>query len=79
MTDIRPLAEGDTVAPDGTPFRRVRMSDDMWEKFREAVERAEPELDRSKVIREFVRWYTGETNDLPRRPDEAPKRRGRGA
>ncbi|WP_165969341.1 hypothetical protein [Actinomadura sp. KC06] len=54
-----------------TPFRRVRMSDDMWGRFGEAVANAEPELDRSKVLREFVRWYIGETDDLPRRP--APK------
>lgn len=59
---------GATMPPQGTPFRRVRMDDDMWERFGEAVREAEPELDRSKVIREFVRWYIGETNDLPRRP-----------
>ncbi|MFC4050041.1 hypothetical protein ACFOY4_10130 [Actinomadura syzygii] len=47
------------------------MSDDMWARFGEAVENAEPELDRSKVIREFVRWYIGETDDLPRRPRPA--------
>jgi metal-responsive CopG/Arc/MetJ family transcriptional regulator len=62
---------------DGTPFRRIRMTDDMWEKFQDAVEQAEPELDRSKVIREFIRWYLGETNDLPRRPEAAPEHRGR--
>lgn len=59
---------GDAVPPQGTPFRRVRMDDDMWEKFGNAVKQAEPELDRSKVMREFVRWYIGETDDLPRRP-----------
>jgi hypothetical protein len=59
---------GDAVSPQGTPFRRIRMDDDMWERFGNAVEQAEPELDRSKVMREFVRWYIGETNDLPRRP-----------
>lgn len=62
------LTMGDAVAPPGTPFRRVRMDDDMWSRFNEAVREAEPELDRSKVIREFVRWYLGETDDLPRRP-----------
>lgn len=62
---------GDAVPPPGTPFRRVRMDDDMWARFDEAVRKAEPELDRSKVIREMVRWYIGETDDLPRRPKAA--------
>jgi hypothetical protein len=60
---------------DGTPFRRIRMADGMWEAFDTAVRRAEPELDRSKVLREFVRWYVGETDDLPRRPSPGPHRR----
>lgn len=68
----QPTTIGITVPPPGTPFRRVRMDDEMWRRFDEAVRTAEPELDRSKVIREFVRWYIGETNDLPRRP-EGPK------
>jgi hypothetical protein len=59
---------GVTMAPPGTPFRRVRMDDEMWTRFGEAVRAAEPELDRSKVLREFVRWYVGDTDDLPRRP-----------
>jgi hypothetical protein len=54
-----------------TPFRRVRMDVEMWDAFGKAIEQAEPELDRSKVIREFVRWYIGETNSLPRRPRRA--------
>jgi hypothetical protein len=78
MTDLKTV-QGDPLAAEGTPFRRIRMPDDMWEHFRVAVARGEPELDRSKVLREFIRWYVGETNDLPRRPDEAPKRRGRSA
>lgn len=59
---------GDAVPPPGTPFRRIRMDDEMWDRFDKAVKQAEPELDRSKVVREFVRWYIGETDDLPRRP-----------
>jgi metal-responsive CopG/Arc/MetJ family transcriptional regulator len=47
------------------------MDDEMWARFDEAVRSAEPELDRSKVIREFIRWYIGETDDLPRRPPRA--------
>jgi predicted GIY-YIG superfamily endonuclease len=48
-------------------FRRIRV-DDMWDRFGQAIREAEPELDRSRVIREMVRWYIGETDDLPRRP-----------
>ena len=57
------------TTPNGTPLRRIRIPAVMWERFGEAVRDAEPELDRSKVIREFVRWYLGEINDLPRRPE----------
>ncbi len=67
---MQPKPIGADVPP--TPFRRVRMDDDMWTRFGDAVAEAEPELDRSKVLREFVRWYLGETNDLPRRPHEKP-------
>lgn len=65
---------GVTVPPQGTPFRQIRMDKSMWDHFGAAVTTAEPELDRSKVIREFVRWYIGDTDDLPRRP--AVKDRG---
>jgi len=48
---------------------RIRMPADMWERFGAAIRQAEPELDRSKVIREFVRWYLGDdAGRLPRRP-----------
>ena len=57
-----------------TPFRRVRMNDDMWTRFGEAVAAAEPELDRSKVLREFVRWYIGDAKELPRRPESTDYR-----
>lgn len=67
-SELQPKSIGALVPP--TPFRRVRMDDDMWTRFGDAVTQAEPELDRSKVMREFVRWYLGETNDLPRRPHD---------
>lgn len=50
-------------------YRQLRVSHDLWSPFGDAVRNAEPELDRSKVIREFVRWYVGDTDDLPRRPE----------
>ena len=50
-------------------LRRVRMPDDLWERFDKAVKRAEPELDRSKILRQFVRWYVGDEGaKLPERP-----------
>ena len=58
-----------STASSGT-CRQFRMGG-IWDAFGEAIEQAEPELDRSKVIREFVRWYIGETNSLPRRPRRA--------
>jgi hypothetical protein len=67
------------VADTDADMARIRMPGDMWEKFRVAIKLGEPELDRSKVVREFVRWYIGESNDLPRRPEAAPKHRGRSA
>lgn len=74
MTEIT-TAPGDSLAAEGTPFRRIRMASEMWDKFAEAVAEAEPELDRSKVVREFIRWYTGDTDDLPRRPRAKGKKR----
>ncbi|MEO3787667.1 hypothetical protein ABGB12_30445 [Actinocorallia sp. B10E7] len=56
--------------PPGTPFRRIRMDDEMWNALAAAVAKADPELDRSKVIRQLVRWYIGETDHLPRRPEQ---------
>lgn len=51
-----------------TPGRLIRVDSDLWERFGAAVSDAEPELDRSKVIREFIRWYLGDKRELPRRP-----------
>ncbi|GAA4929022.1 hypothetical protein GCM10023224_05530 [Streptomonospora halophila] len=51
--------------------RKLRTSDDLWERFAAAVERSpDPEADMSKVLRSFVRWYVGEPGaELPRRPE----------
>lgn len=64
---VKPTIGGE-VAP-GTPFRRIRMDQAMWDALGAAVEKADPELDRSKIIRQFARWYIGETDNLPRRPE----------
>jgi hypothetical protein len=68
VTDTRAVTKGDAVPQPGTPFRRIRMDQATWDDFEEAVERANPALNRSLVIRMFVLWYTGRTDDLPQRP-----------
>lgn len=62
------------MPPRGETFRRIRMPDEMWEAFNRAVQTADPELDRSKVIRQFIRYYIGETDEMPRRPGRRPAR-----
>jgi hypothetical protein len=59
-------------------LRRFRTTDDLWERFSDAVERGpDPEADMSKVLRSFVRWYVGEPSaKLPERPE--PKENGDG-
>ena len=54
-----------------TEVRRFRTTDDLWERFADAVERGpDPEADMSKVLRSFVRWYVGESGaEIPKRPD----------
>lgn len=51
----------------GTTPRRIRIDDDLWSRFGEAVQAVDPDSDRSRVIRRMVRWYLGEA-DLPERP-----------
>lgn len=50
--------------------RRFVTTDELWEQFAQAVtESPDPEADRSKVLRTFVRWYVGEPGaELPKRP-----------
>lgn len=57
------------VAPEGTPFRRIRMDDDLWERLDEAVKRADPDDNRSAVLRRFARWYVGDIDQVPQRPE----------
>lgn len=54
-----------------TGLRRFRTSDELWERFGQAVENGpDAEADRSKVLRTFIRWYIGESGaKLPERPD----------
>lgn len=52
-------------------LRRFRTTNDLWERFNEAVKRSpDPEADMSKVLRAFVRWYVNEPGaKLPERPE----------
>lgn len=65
---------GHTGTMEGTPFRRVRMDGDLWERLEEAVKRADPDSNRSAVLRKFARWYVGDINEMPARPE--PSRGG---
>lgn len=61
----------------GTPFRRIRMDDDLWDRLDEAVKRADPDSNRSALLRKFARWFVGDVDELPRRP-EPPQRQDQG-
>jgi hypothetical protein len=60
--------KADTMAPDGTPFRKIRMDNDLWERLEDAARRADPDSNRSVIIRRFARWYVGDIDELPQRP-----------
>jgi hypothetical protein len=62
------IRRDDDVA-EGTPFRRIRMDDDLWERLDEAVKRADPDDNRSALLRRLARWYVGDINEMPKRPE----------
>lgn len=66
------VRKDNTVAAPGTPFRRIRMDDDLWERLDEAAKRMDPDSNRSAVLRRFARWYVGDIDEMPQRPE--PKR-----
>ena len=74
MAVNRTVTGEDDMAPEGTPFRRIRMDDDLWERLDEAVKRADPDSNRSVVIRRFARWFVGDIDEMPTRPE--PRRTG---
>lgn len=53
-------------------LRRVRLDDDLWGRLDEAAMRMDPDSNRSAVLRRFARWYVGDIDEMPQRPD--PKR-----
>ena len=77
MADSETVTGDQDMAPEGTPFRRIRMDDDLWERLDEAVRRADPDDNRSALIRRLARWYVGDIDEIPRRPE--PKRPDRSA
>jgi hypothetical protein len=53
----------------------VRISAELWDQFGDAVRRAypdsDPRVDRSAVVRQFIRWYVRHADArLPERPPE---------
>jgi hypothetical protein len=71
VTHTRPDT-GDHVPQEGTPFRRIRLDDDLWERLEIAAKRADPDSNRSAVLRKFARWFVGDIDEMPKRPE--PKR-----
>lgn len=52
----------------GTPFRRIRMDNDLWERLETAAKTADPDSNRSALLRKFARWYVGDIDEMPQRP-----------
>lgn len=74
MADSKTVTGADDMAAEGTPFRRIRMDDDLWERLDEAVKRADPDSNRSALLRKFARWYVGDIDEMPHRPQpKAPE------
>jgi hypothetical protein len=63
--------KGDAGGQEGTPFRRIRMDDDLWKRLDEAAKRADPDSNRSALLRRFARWYVGDIGEAPIRPPKA--------
>jgi hypothetical protein len=72
VTDKRP-DNGEHVAQEGTPFRRIRMDDDLWRRLDESAKRADPDSNRSALLRKFARWYVGDIDEMPQRPAPKPE------
>ena len=76
MADSKTVTGADDMAAEGTPFRRIRMDEDLWERLDEAVKRADPDSNRSALLRKFARWYVGDIDEMPMRPE--PRHPGQG-
>lgn len=69
MTDTVADRRADTMPTDATPFRKIRMDADLWQRLEEAAKRADPDANRSVILRRFARWYVGDIDDMPQRPE----------
>jgi hypothetical protein len=49
-----------------TPRQTIRVEKELWDKAGHAV----GDRKRGSVIRDFLRWLTHETDELPRRPEK---------
>jgi hypothetical protein len=45
------------------------MDGDLWERLEEAVKRADPDDNRPALLRRFARWYVGDIDQMPKRPE----------
>jgi hypothetical protein len=55
-----------------TPLQNFRVDTGLWDRFDQAVRRADPDSDRSKTLRQFVAWYVREPGaKMPARPPAA--------
>jgi hypothetical protein len=72
MAVNRTVTGDDDMAPEGTPFRRVRMDDDLWERLDEAVKQMDPDDNRSAWLRRCARYCVGDIDEMPRRPEPTP-------
>ena len=68
MTDTMADRKADSMATEPTPFRRIRMDDDLWKRLDVAAKAADPDSNRSALLRKFARWYIGDIDEMPQRP-----------
>jgi hypothetical protein len=72
VAHTRPDTGGTEMPQEGTPLRKIRMDDDLWQRLEEAAKRADPDSNRTVILRKFARWYVGDIDEMPQRPE--PKR-----
>lgn len=57
--------------PGPVGYRNLKMEDELWKRFEEAVKRADPDANRSMILRRLARWFVGDIDEMPRRPQRA--------
>jgi hypothetical protein len=68
MSDTKTVTGGSSVPPEGTPFRRIRIDDDLWERLEIAAKKTDPDSNRSVILRRLARWFVGDIDEMPQRP-----------